>query len=362
MTVDANWGKKVTPVPSVHTPPAKRTGAALPDQSQLEQWGLGFIDGIVEKVVMAIVGVVVPGPLVDQLRNWADVLLPEQIKQPLYDLAEFLVAILGPIPIVGNIAEQLAQYFGLLRDKSDTAQATGEGAQVSADHANVGVARLEGQLGSGGVSGGVFIDDTFDRAGTSIGPAYTLTYVGSGVGTVQINDGKVRWDANGGANRACFVMHNTPLFTEYQAAAVVQDGQFPTITNPTHLRLILRANAALTSFIEARFAREGLSVSKVVGGTRTILGTADGRNTANDRWTFKAGTDDDVRNFIFYCNSDTVINVTDSTGTLSNYGAGYEYAGFLMYADTQFLPPFSFNQVAPPSLQSFTAYDRLPTA
>ena len=280
------------------------------------------------------------------------------IKQPISQLVELLITALDLIPVIGepigDRVEYLASIFGLM--KSNT-----EGAQFSADHANVGVAQLEAKLASGNVPGGVLIDDTFDRAGSDIGPNYTLSYFGVSAGVVRIGDGNVNWEANGGSDRGCFVRHNTPLGTNNQAVAIVQSTKFPTITNPTHLRLILRADASMTNFVEARFAREGCSIRKVVGGASTTLGTASGRNADGDRWTYKAGTDIDDRNFVLYCNSDVILDVTDTAGPLSLIGASNRFAAFLMFAGTQVIPifPFPTQQIGPPSIQSFTANDRL---
>jgi hypothetical protein len=340
-------------------------GATMPDVGRIGKMFTGLIEAVLKKVVLAIVGVVLPGPLINQLQHWADVLLPDQILQPIRDLITIIVNVLDLIPIIGPPAgdalEYFGQIFGVIKDKTDAAQATGEGAQESADHANVGVAQLEAKLAQGNVPGGVLIDDTFNRAGSDIGPDYTLSYFSGSAGTVKIADGNAYWDALGGDARGCIVLHNTPLHTDYQAVAVVQNAKFPTITNPTHLRLILRADATLTNYVEARFSREGCSIGKVVAGVYTSLDTAPGRNAAGDRWTFKAGTDVDDREFILYCNSDAIITVTDDSGTLSNLGPDFLHTAFVMKSGTQFVG-FAFVQNPPPSIQSFTANDRLAAA
>lgn len=357
MTLDPNWGQKVTPVPSIHTPPAKVSGAQLPGQGQLEQWGLGFIDGIVEKVVLAIVGVVVPGPLVEQLQNWAQVLLPAQILQPLQDLVGLLVDLLGPIPIVGTIAHTLASYFGLLKDKTDTAQGTGEAAQTSADNANVGVAQLAAQLANQNVPGGTLYSTTFSQpAANNLGSDFTQAY-GAGFGFLGTDGNNAAWFAKSSNPRSCVARLNMPMTTDYQAVAAVQDASFPVVTNPTRLRLIVRADESMTNYVEAVFSREFAEIAKIVGGVRTTLQNVFAGEAGGDRWTIKAGTDVDVRQFILFRNDDPAITVTDAAGPLSLIGPSNLFTAFAMDAGSNFIP-FYYSQTAPPKVQSFTAYDR----
>lgn len=364
MSLDANWGQKVTPVPSIHTPPAKFSGAQLPGQSQLEQWGLGFIDGIVEKVVLAIVGVVVPGPLVDQLQHWAQILLPAQILQPLQDLVGFLVDLLGPIPIVGTIAHTLASYFGLLKDKGDVAQETGENAQVSADHANVSVAQLAAQVAAGNVPSGVVFSDTFNRPDTgSLGSDYAQSSSGAGGGALHTDGNNAVYDPTGSGVGRRDARCTTALFTDYQSAACVQNEAIANILTPPSFFLILRADIALMNYVVATIGNNLREIGKVVGGSYTALWSAAGDNAPGDRWTLKAGTTTDVYELLLFRNGDVdpVGRVTD-TGTRHIVGSANRFGGFGVTSGLQYIPPFFTGQTQSPHIQSVDFNDRLAAA
>lgn len=277
-------------------------------------------------------------------------------------LVNAIVAILGPIPVVGTIVETLASFLGLTHTTANDAVEIGTNAQASADNANVGVARLEGRVSSSDVPGGVFIDDTFDRSGSDLGTDYDQIYLDAGIGTVGTSSNNAHWSTNGSDPRVCIARHLTPLFTEYQGAQIVQDTVVATTTNGASLEILLRCNATEDTYVVAHIGVSSVEIGFKLSGTYTRLGAAVGLfNNAGDRWTFKAGTDTDDREFVLYQNTTEVCRRTD-TGATSQFGTGYEFAGFVMAAGNNFFPPFFFAQTAPPDLQSFTAYDRLAAA
>lgn len=351
---------------------------SFPGESPNQPPGLGRIgdlfrtasEAILKKVVLAIVGVILPGPLIDQLSHWAQILLPDQILQPIRDLIAIIVSVLDLIPLigppVGDALEYFGQIFGVIKDKTDTAQATGDAAQVSADNANVGVARLEAQAAGGAVPGGMVFNDTFDvYNGSSLGSAYDQAYAGGAGGTLY-SDGNfaVLAPTGAGVRLAVARIITAQTVTDNQGIQFVQDTHLGDTLDDCELYLFLRMNAARTHYLQAKIRWYGVEIGKVIAGAYTTLATASNTTAAGDRWTFKAGTDPgaggSAREFVLYRNTGEALRVTDS-GTLSSMGSGFRYPGFGLLSGQAFVPPFFSQVIAPPNIQSVSAYDRLPS-
>lgn len=353
-------------VPQVHN--SQRSNQYLgPPQDQIRGMRGKLIESILQLVMQAITGAFLPGPLgsaFTQLQNFFANILPVQIKQPLTDLVNILVDVLDSIPFIGpplgNALEDLAAMFGLLKDKADGAQQTGESAQVSADNANVGVAQLAAQLANQNVPGGTLYQTTFNQQPASnLGPDFAQTY-GPGFGYMGTDGNNASWYTESSNPRWGMARLVLAMATDFQAVAFVQDNAFPVITNPSSLQLIVRGDTTLNNRVEAIIAREYVEIAKVVGGVRTVLANVLAGEAGGDRWTLKAGTDVDVRQFILYRNDDAVITVTDTVGPLSAVGPSNYFTGLGMNAGSTFFPfpIFNFSQIPPPRMQSFTAYDR----
>lgn len=322
----------------------------------------GIFDPI-RKLMQMITGVFTGFPSVAQVVSG----FPNFIRQPLVDLVGILTTVLDSIPIigppVGNALEDLAAMFGLLKTKADTAQATGDAAQVAADNANVGVARLEGKDAADDVPGGIYFSDTFDRTSTtSLGSDYDQASSGAPTGALQTEGNNAWWNVGGSGQGTRFARITTPLFTIYQGCQIVLNSKIANLNlvDP-HVRIVLRCNAARTSYVYVDLQWDAVQVFKVISGSTTSLGPSmplPNASAAGDRWTFKAGTDLSDDQFVVYQNTAEALRVTDS-GTLAGKGAGYEYGGFVLI-NGQLQVGFGNTVQDPPKVQSVTLYDRLP--
>lgn len=355
------------------TPTKLSSGNAPPvTPEQIASRRGNFIELIVREVVKAFTGFFFPGsgPAVDQLITWVTVTLPSLILQPIYQLVDFLIDVLDLIPVfgspAGNILEYLAGIFGYQRDKTATAQTTGEQAQASADAANVAISRLEGKDAASEVPGGIWFDDTFDRtSGSSLGSDYDQASSGAPTGALQTEGNNAWWNVGGNGQGSRFARITTPLFTIYQGIQVVLNAPLKNmnVADP-HVRILLRCNTARTHYVYVDIKYNLVEVFKVIGGNATSLGSAALPNPSavGDRWTFKAGTDvlaggsDDE--FVVYQNTAEALRVLDS-GTLASKGTGYEYGGFAL-VNGQIQVGFGNVVQDPPKVQSVTLYDRLP--
>jgi len=328
-----------------------------------------FIELILREVVRGLTGVFLPGagPAFDQLIGWVQNILPDEIMAPILALVNILVDVLDLIPVIGapagDMLEYFASIFGLMRDNTDVAQQTGDNAQTSADHANVGVAQLEAKLSAGDVPSGELFSDTFNRTSTtSLGADYSQTSAGAAGGNLGTDGNNAVFAPTGaGAGDRYARVTATTLFTDYQGCQVVQDSAVPNILTPPQFGLILRANAAMTAYVIAFVGNNRREIGKVIGGSYTQLWIAAGDNATGDRWTFKAGTDVDSRELVLYRNSDLVHRITDTTST-HTIGASNRFGGFMVSSGLQFIPPFFTGQVNSTAIQSLDIYDRLAAA
>jgi hypothetical protein len=351
---------------SIHSFPGNSANP-LPDVGVIGKLFTNLAESILKKVVLAIVGFVLPGPVIDQLSHWAHVLLPDFILQPIRDLINIIVSVLDLIPIIGPPAgdalEYFGQIFGVIKSNTDVAQATGENAQSSADTANVRISQLAGEVASGGIPGGLYFTDTFDRTGADLGSNYTQFDTGPAGGHLYPDGNNASIIPSGAGITECIAQLNSPSTTDYQTMSLVQDSAIRNILVAPLIRIILRENAARTESVVLTVLLNQVVVEKKAGGSTTTLASVSPHgNAAGDLWTFKAGTDNDVRELVVIHNTAEVIRVTDNSGTLHSVGASNRQASFTEQTGQSFAPPFFTNVEPPSAVQSITFYDRLPAA
>jgi hypothetical protein len=149
-SADPNWGQEVTPLPSVHTPPAEVPGAQLPDQTQIIAWGKNLIEGILKEVVLSIIGVLLPGPAGEQLSAWASGLI-DSIGGIIEEIAAAITGLSGGAS--SNPLDQLSQFF------EDFLGALGLGGSGLGTGGTGGTTPPDGN-GGGTVTPGTFNPDT----------------------------------------------------------------------------------------------------------------------------------------------------------------------------------------------------------
>lgn len=354
-------------VPQVHDEQrASTTTGMLQDQQRGMRGKL--IESIMQLVVQAVTGVFLPGPLgtaFSQLSTFFSTLLPDQILQPLRDLVDILVGVLDSIPLIGpplgDVLEDLAALFGLLNDKSVTAQNSAVNAQASADSANVGVSQVAGQLSSGNVpSGGYYFTDTFGVAGPNLGVNYVQGNGGPGGGNFQPDGANAVIIPSGSGGNEAYAFLVTPSNTDNQAIALVQDSAIPNILTPPYIRVCLRMDAGRANCVLLTIGLNFYEIGKIIANSYTALLNVSDANAPGDLWTFKAGTDVDSRELVVIHNTGTPQRVIDSSGTPHNVGSLYRHGQFNEAIGLQYIPPFFTGQVQPPAIQSITFYDRLP--
>jgi hypothetical protein len=246
--------------------------------------------------------------------------------------------------------EQLAAFFGIKWDNTDTAQS-------SANNVNSRVTTLEGSLLASNVSGGVSVFDQFVGASANdLGASWTRTSSGAGAGGFGPNgSGKAVWKKSGGLSREHRDRHNTPLATDYQSVAVVVTkapepsggGGF------AQTFLLARSNSAATEFVWALISSASVQVGKYVSGTASSWASQSVTVKAGDQFTFIVGTSTDDRQVIVKQNG--VVRITHTDTTSSSFGASYRYVGLSSIAVGT-----STTQLAPAELEVWSAADRLP--
>jgi hypothetical protein len=333
--------------------------------AKLFQIGAQLIEGLIRRVVEAIVGIFIPGSSAfSQLENWATTLLPAQILDPINQVLQLLISLFNFIPGAGTIIQQFAQMFGFLKDNTDTAQS-------SANTANSAIAELRASIDAG--SSGAKIIDTFDRAADAtangLGANWDQDY-DSGAGTLGTGgSGAAHWTANGSSNRLCHARHVTALTSDVQVARFVLDAAIPAGNAPTQMSLCLRMDAAKTSWVEARIGRTSCEVGYVtgatagIGGTYTRFGTATTIvSAAGDIFEFRAGRNDGSADYEFVLMQNNATRCTQvDSGPVSNKGASYLYSGMIVAAGWAFSVFFGAPlQSQPPDVQVFTATDNTP--
>lgn len=336
---------------------------------------LGFVTVLTQHIVDAVINAFTGGNGIGQpislLKNVLSGVnqLAAAANTAAASAANFISNALGlVVHLVQGVLPSYAQPSDVLGDFESsvgTVYDTGLNAQISADNANVGVARLEGQAAAGDVPGGIYFSDTFDRTSTTtLGSNYDQASSGAPTGALQTEGNNAWWNVGGSGQGTRFARVTTPLFTQYQGIQLVLNSKIANLNliDP-HVRLVLRCNAARTSYVYVDLQWDTVQVFKVISGSTTSLGSAvplPTSSSAGDRWTFKAGTDVSDDEFVVYQNTAEALRVTDS-GTLAGKGAGYEYGGFIL-VNGQLQVGFGNTVQDPPKVQSLTLYDRLPAS
>lgn len=281
--------------PQVHDEQRSQQVIGLSQDSQRGLRGK-FIESILQLVVQAITGIFLPGPLgsaFTQLTDWADGLF-DMIREPLSALVDLLVVILDSIPFIGpplgDVVEDLAALFGLLKDR-DAVQ------QGSADTANVGLAILNARV-NGIIIGGASLYDTFDRdvADIASDPNYDVEYF-NGPGTLRLSSsasGIATWDAVGFSD-AAFIARDTtmPMTTNIvRLSTVIDNFTYGFAGNQAHVNLAGRMSADRLNYVIASISGDGfVAIGYVVAGVYTQMGGLGSVTTSTgDLWDFEIGT------------------------------------------------------------------------
>lgn len=336
---------------------------------------LGFVTALTQHIIDAVINAFTGGNGIGQpislLKNVLSGVnqLAAAANTAAASAANFISNALGlVVHLVQGVLPSYAQPSDVLGDFESsvgTVYGTGLNAQISADNANVGVARLEGQAAAGDVPGGIYFSDTFDRTSTTtLGANYDVGASGAPTGSLQTEGNNAWWNVGGSGQGTRFARVTTPLLTQYQGIQLVLNSKIANLNliDP-HVRLVLRCNAARTSYVYVDIQYDEARVYKVISGSTTTLGAAvplPTSSAAGDRWTFKAGTDVSDDEFVIYQNTSELPRFTDS-GTLAGKGAGYEYGGFIL-VNGQLQVGFGNTVQDPPKVQSLTLYDRLPAS
>jgi hypothetical protein len=348
--------------PQVHPSGTEQTAFTRPDfLLNLPNFIAQFIEKIVGLVVQAIVGIFIPGgagSAFAQLQNWATALLPAQILQPLQDLVDALITLLGHIPIIGPVITQLADIFGFLSDNTTVAQ-------DSANNANAEIAALKAGIDAG--TSGALITDTFDGAANTsangLGANWDQTY-DSGSGTYgRDGAGAAHWTNAGTNSQTCLARYSAlALNTNYQIARFVLATAMPNYFVNPEMSLLLRMNSAKTAYVEGRIFNGSCEIGYVVGGSYTRFGATVGITSSNgDLWELRAGTGttaDLPYTFVLLQNGVTVCTRTD-TGHVSQLGGSYLFSGMRVKAGAQVVG-FASAQKGPSNNAVFTATDYVP--
>ena len=207
-------------------------------------------------------------------------------------------------------------------------------AQKSANFANITNVITKATTLASGVASGVSINDPFSGAAADdLGASWTRTSSGAGAGHYgPLGAGTAGWKISGTSTRTHSDVHNTVVFTDFQAAMVVvtaypQYGGARQNTQP-YTYLTLRSNSAGTEFVYCRIGNKELAIGKCVAGViDDPWVTVNTVNVGGDTLTFLAGTNANQRDFLVIQNGFTQINHTDTTS--STFGASNRYVGLI---------------------------------
>jgi len=282
----------------------------------LFQSAFELMEQFMRRVVEAIVGIFVPGPLgsaFNQLKNWADNILRQWIIEPLEALVELLIDIIDTVPFIGppigNAIEDLANIFGLLKDRSNSAQQTADKAL---------------QLLSGEDAD---ISDDFERSGaTNLGANWTQNY-GSGNGSLGVKDGYAHWYPSGGGTRFCRAVNNTTLTSDNGSVRFVLSGALQNISSPPFVELIARSDSTTENCVIGRINRTSVEIGYILSGTYTQLNSESFSGDPKGVWELSFNNDD----FVLSLNGSVKVSATDS-GSVSQRGSSYRHVGFTMRA------------------------------
>lgn len=348
----------------VHNPRPERQfeGASADEQRGIRA---KFVESIIQIVVSAFTGVFIPGGLgtaFDQLTDWVQNILPEEIKAPLGQLVDLLVDILDSIPIIGppigDAVEDLAALFGVMRD-------TTANAQDSANTALAGLASLKARIDAG-TSGALFVD-TFDRVQDltedGLGPDWVQTY-SAGSGTLGVEGGGTTfWSAAGTTVRTCVARTVAETNTENQILQMVaadKPASFAGLSVGAEMGLFGRAHDTNDDWIEAIIGFDYCLIAVVLGGAFTQLAsTGLGGTDPGDLWEFHVGIGDgsidadDPYTCVLYQNNNERLRTVDSSH-IASMGLAYRHGGFIESAAAS----TGFFQYKAPAIQVVTMSDR----
>lgn len=281
-----------------------------------------------------------------------------------------IVAVLGPIPIIGSLVETLASFLGVTHttaiagvDNAATAQTTAESALALASQTAAQVAAGAGMSYSDG-----FGRTTDPTAQTDLGAAYNRD-ADSGSGTWGVDGAGNVHAVPSGSTPQEFRDHNTAAVftTDKQAGSVVVStppqgaGGFGTLSCRTGISL--RENAAGTTKVVAYNDSGVVEVGYYLSGVYHQLGTQAATQTNGDLFEFHAGCDpgtgyDDYA-FEVLLNNHVVYTVTDSGhASQKGIGGGFKYGGLIARCGTVVFF-FATIQTAAPTVQIFNLFDRM---
>ncbi|MBF4194679.1 hypothetical protein MHAEM_21676 [Mycolicibacterium phlei] len=301
-----------------------------------------LIEVVLREVVSAIFGFFSPGlgSAYKQLYDWFNSTLNMLIINPLSLLVELLVDILDSVPIIGppigNAIEDLAQMFGLLRDK-------GEAAQTTADAALQLIAAQTMD----------YVDDFAGPNATNLGAKWVQTY-SSGSGQLGVRNGSAHWYASGGAARTCRARYTDALGADRQVIKIVLANNIALVSSPPIVELHGRVDNTHDNYVTARIHFDHVELGYVVSGSYTRLGSNVSISNSKGLWELQVGTLSDDYEFVLYQDGIERIRRTDS-GHNSLMGSNYRYHGFLCRAGVGVNPFFLFEQKGTPDIQAYAA-------
>lgn len=315
-----DWAK-ITPSPSINTPPQEVRSYAPPLTAQR----VGVIGSVLLDLFLAQIA-----------------------------LALGNVTVLGVKPFAF-----LSEWGANLQQKASDAYADALTAQSAANYANTQLSVLTGSSLASDVSGGVAVNDQFNGASTNdLGSAFTLALsTGPGAGSFGLSgSGQATWKESGSNTRTHIYRYNTALSTDYHAILTVVSAlpqKARLLGSEARIYLCGRMDSAGTTFVYAFLAYNTVGIGKCVGGTFTDFDDAAITLAAGDQITFLAGTNTDDCQFIVKQNGVTRLSVTETT----SFGASYRNVGVGAKAANRVI-----GQTVSADLEMWAAADRLKTS
>jgi hypothetical protein len=300
------------------------------------------------------------------------------------------------VTLPGGIGDVTEKFFGITGDPSDGANTPATLVSWTADNvkellkqkyiggAGSGVSVFtnpDGPLsqGLGNIFTGIFnaqsaadyanaqlavsnrpIVELFDGSGALDSGIWTVTYFGSGGGSIsQDGSGNLVWVPFGGITRgvdcrydAVFTSTNNQIVSTLTPTAV----ESPSIgADRSWQRIYGRVNesgGANQYGVFGQWTDVDASIGCIVSGTETVFDTQPYTPGSGDTWDLLVG-DADPYHFLLKRNGQTVVNHTDSSH-VSTLGAGYKATGLSILASAR--TPFLL-QTLPGTLAVFSADD-----
>lgn len=315
-----DWAR-ITPSPSINTPPEEVRSAA----PALTAQRIGVIGEVFVTLILAQIA-----------------------------LALGNVTVLGVRPF-----EFLSEWGRELQELASESYKNAGYAQQSANWANAQLTILFGASLSGDVEGGVLTSSQFDGASANdLGASFTAALSdGPGAGNFGLTGaGRAGWKKSGGLARRHIFQNNTELATDYQTV-VALIGALPTETQlfgeDAYTYLCARMNAAGTTFVWCAIAYNKVLVGKCVAGTFTTWSQASIDLGVGDQIEFLVGTDTSDTQVIVKQNGTTRLTDTET----ADFGEDYRFVGVGARATTA---SAFLDQHVPAQLEAWAAADRLP--